>query len=421
MKKIYFLAITLFATYQLSAQCNGRYQTDIFSNVDISTVQYGSNYNLAGTLINLTMDIYTGQGDTGTNRPVVLLAHGGSFSAGTKNDADVVYFATELAKKGYVCASINYRLATNAFQLISEETTVKIVFNAIQDGKAAVRFFKQDAATINAYKVNPEQIFFGGSSAGGILAINLTYVDSASDLTPPNWQTWLSEVGGLEGNSGNPGYCSRTNGTFGFAGGVADTLLIDPDDVPWYGSHALTDQTVQFGYGQPLSGFTPVFLYGSGSMDIRMANINTYHHLDQYAGGDHPPYINSATIMANNKDSLAMFLYNILDCNPSNLQKPTQKNCINSPQPVNVEEFNNLSLDARIYPNPFNDELVIELNDNNLENTTIAIHNSVGQLIFTKQATAYLNKINLAALPQGIYLVRITAAQNSYTKMVVKN
>ena len=69
----------------------------------------------------------------------------------------------------------------------------------------------------------------------------------------------------------------------------------------------------------------------------------------------------------------------------------------------------------------FNDELMIELNDNSLENTTIAIHNSVGQLLFTKNATAYLNKLNLAALPNGIYLVKITAAQNSYTKMVVKN
>jgi hypothetical protein len=274
------------------------------------------------------MDIYEAQGDTGSLKPLVILAHGGSFIGGTKNDFDVVYMANELAKKGYVCASIDYRLATSAFQLIAEQTTVKVVFNAIQDGKAAVRYFKQDAATTNTYKINPDQIFFGGSSAGGILAFNLTYVDDITDLPESGqslWQTWLTQLGGLEGNSGNPGYCSRTNCTFGFAGGIADTSYIDSDDVPLYASHALTDQTVLFNCGFPLSGTTPVNLCGSGVIKTRMNNLNIYNHLDQYTGGNHPPYSGNNTILQNNKDSLAAFLYNILDCNPNNLQKPTQK------------------------------------------------------------------------------------------------
>ena len=141
MKKIYILAIAIITSIQLSAQCNGRYQADIYPTINVTTVQYGSSVDLNNNTINLMMDIYQPQGDTSTNRPVILLAHGGSFSAGTKNDPDQVYFATELAKKGYVCASINYRLAPSALSLIAEETTVKVVFMAIQDGKAAVRFF----------------------------------------------------------------------------------------------------------------------------------------------------------------------------------------------------------------------------------------------------------------------------------------
>jgi hypothetical protein len=420
MKKIYIFVIALLATLNISAQCNGRYQTDMFSTVDVTTVQYGSSVDLNSNTINLMMDIYTPQGDTATNRPVILLAHGGSFSAGTKNDADQVYFATELAKKGYVCASINYRLAPSAFSLIAEETTVKVVFMAIQDGKAAVRYFKKDAATTDTYKINPEQIFFGGTSAGAILAINLTYVDSASDISMfPNWETWLSEVGGLEGNSGNPGYCSRTNGTFGFAGGVADTNLIDADDVPWYGSHALTDQTVQYGYGQPLSGFTPVFLYGSGNMETRLNNLNTYNHLDTYSGGDHPPFASSSAIMQDNKDSVAAFLYNILDCNPNNLQKPTQKNCTNSPQPVSVNEVSKNNINASIYPNPFNNDLNIELTDN-IENTTIKIINAVGKVVVEQKAQSYINKLSLAHLPTGMYLVIISSKENTYVQKVIR-
>jgi para-nitrobenzyl esterase len=259
MKKIYVLCLSLITSYQLSAQCGGRYQADIFPAFDKTTVQYGSNLNLNNATINLMMDIYQPQGDTSTSRPLIILAHGGSFSAGSKDNADIVYMATELTKKGYVCAAINYRLAPSAFSLIAEETTVKVVLMSMQDGKAAVRYFRQDAATTNLYKIDTDQIFIGGTSAGGILGINMAYLDS-TDVMSPSWQTWSTQVGGLEGTSGNPGYCSTVAGTFGFAGGIADPLWIDANDVPWYGSHAEGDNTVKIGYGQPLNGFTPVFL-----------------------------------------------------------------------------------------------------------------------------------------------------------------
>ncbi|PCJ00147.1 MAG: hypothetical protein COB15_03165 [Flavobacteriales bacterium] len=420
MKKIYILTITILATINISAQCNGRYQTDIYPNVSVTTVQYGSNTDLVPQTVNLMMDIYQPTGDTSTSRPLVILAHAGSFSGGDKGDPDMAYFASELAKKGYVCASINYRLAPSSFSLIVEQTTVKVVFMAVQDGKAAVRFFRQDAATTDTYKINPDQIFFGGTSAGAILGINLSYLDDLSDLlTLPNganWQTWLNQVGGIEGVSGNPGYCSRTNGAFGFAGGIADTAWIDPDDVPWYGSHALTDATVQYGYGQPLNGFTPVYLYGSGSMNDRTNTTGTYHHLDQYAGGDHPPFINSASIMQNNKDSLATFLYNILDCNPNNLQKPTQKTCSNT---VSITDVQHKNLDASIYPNPFNDELTIELT-NKAKNTTISIINTLGKVVSKQNATSYINKLSLAKLPAGIYFVEVSTNESSITQKVIK-
>jgi len=417
MKKIYILVFIVFSAVNNFAQCNGRYQTDIYPTINVSTVQYGTNTDLVPQTVNLMMDIYQPQGDTATSRPLIILAHSGSFSGGDKGDADQVYFATELAKKGYVCASINYRLAPSAFSLIVAETTVKVVFMAIQDGKAAVRFFKNDAATSDVYKINPDQIFFGGTSAGGILGINLAYVDSVSDLTP-QWQTWLNEVGGLEGNSGNPGYCSRVNGTFGFAGGIADTSFIDSNDVPWYGSHALTDVTVKYNYGQPLNGFTPVYLYGSGLINTSLNNVGTYNHLDTYAGGNHPPFNSSSSILQDNKDSLTIFLYNILDCNPGNLQKPNQKNCSNSPQPLSFDEFVNNEIDVKIYPNPFNADLNITLNEFN--NTTISIINIVGKEVVRKKVTSYISKIDLAHLPIGFYLIRISSNENTFTQKVIK-
>lgn len=419
MKKLYILAATflgLASVNQTNAQCNGRYQTDIYANVDVtSNIQYGSNLDLDNNNVNLMMDIYQPQGDTATNRPVIIFAHGGSFYGGTKTDADIVFFCTEMAKKGYVCASISYRLTGSIFDLISEETTVKVVFNAIQDGKAAIRFFRQDAATINTYKIDPDQIFIGGTSAGGILGINLTYADDINKLSTP-WQTWANEIGGLEGNSGNPGYCSRSNGTFGFAGAIADTSYIESNDVPWYGSHSEDDATVQYGYGQPLNGFNPVNLSGSELLNIRLTNLGIYNHFDSYTGSDHPPFANSASIMADNKDSLAMFLYNILDCNPNNLKKATQKTCASNP--TNIDLVSNTSIIEGIYPNPFEGVVNISLKD--ISNTNIFIYNTMGQLVINEKANQYIQKIDLSNFPNGAYFIKVTAGNDVYTKTIIK-
>lgn len=417
MKKLSIFCLALISAYQISAQCDGRYQADIYPNVDVNTVTYGSNQDLNSNTVNLTMDIYQPQGDTASIRPLIIFAHGGSFSAGTKNDADIVYFCTQMAKKGYVCASINYRLAPSAFSLIAEETTVKVVLMAIQDGKAAVRYFRQDAATTNTYKINPDQIFMGGTSAGGILGINLAYLDS-TDVMSANWQNWSTQIGGLEGNSGNPGYCSYVNGTFGFAGGVADLNWINNNDVPWYGCHAETDNTVKIGYGQPLNGFTPVYLYGSDSINGRLNSLGIHASYDRYTGGNHPPFNGNSTIMANNKDSLAAFLYRILDCNPNNLQLPTQKTCNTS---VGLAEVTNKTIEAKIYPNPFNNLITVELNNNYaLNNTRISIINSIGEVLTDQAATSYINTISLNNLAQGVYFVKISSPEGTSTQLIVK-
>ena len=153
-------------------------------------------------------------------------------------------------------------------------------------------------------------------------------------------------------------------------------------------------------------------------MNTRLNNIGTYKLLDTYSGGNHPPFNSSSSIMQDNKDSLTVFLYNILDCNPGNLQKPNQKNCSNSPQPLSFDEFAYNEIDATIYPNPFNTDLNITLNE--INNTTISIINIVGKEVVRQKVTSYINKINLAHLPIGIYLVRISSNENIFTQKVIK-
>jgi acetyl esterase/lipase len=86
--------------------------------------------------------------------PAVLCIHGGGFRAGTRDGYDGL--CMQLAKRGYVAATITYRLSP------------KYKFPAaVHDTKAAVRWLRANAAT---YKINPDKIGVTGGSAGGHLA-----------------------------------------------------------------------------------------------------------------------------------------------------------------------------------------------------------------------------------------------------------
>jgi acetyl esterase/lipase len=94
-----------------------------------------------------------------------------------------------LARRGYVAATVSYRLVSTAR------------FPAqIEDCKAAVRWLRANAAK---YNINPDRIGAIGPSAGGHLACLLGVTDRKD---------------GLEGNGGNPDHSSRIQAVVSFFG-----------------------------------------------------------------------------------------------------------------------------------------------------------------------------------------------------------
>lgn len=411
MKQLYTLFFLIVSLAVHAQTCSGRYQNEIYNQVDVSTVQYGSAVNRLGDTVILNMDLYQAVGDTAIDRPVVIFCFGGSFTGGSRTSPELVYFATELAKRGYVCASIDYRLAGSPLELALEENLVKIVFSAIQDGKAAIRYFRKNFDEGNSLGINPDNIFIGGSSAGGILAANLAYAEDINKL-PTDWQEWAIENGGLEGNSGNPGYCSYPNGVFGFAGAIADTSFIEANDPPFYASHSTGDQTVRYDFGAPLNGFAPVELYGSGDMATRFNNLGIYNTLDTYDDSAHPPFSvqNSqlqAQRQADTRDKLAEFLYNILDCNPNNLKKLNQQDCSTFNISTGIAQLNAVK-DWTLYPNP-SDNFI------NLESSkpiqAVAVLDALGrELISLNDLNTETLVVDIQDLVDGVYFVYVQSA-----------
>ena len=129
------------------AQCDGnRYRYRVFSEVEVTYgVIYGANVGSSGANEELDMDVYLPAGDDVSDRPVVILAHGGFFLAGSNDGVDVVPLCEDLARMGYVAASISYRLGIdNVFDL--ETSLQESVLRGVHDAKAAVRYFRKTHA-----------------------------------------------------------------------------------------------------------------------------------------------------------------------------------------------------------------------------------------------------------------------------------
>ena len=152
-----------------------RYRDQLFSAVTVTpNITYGSAINLEDQTVTLQMDMYQPTGDSVGNRPAIVWVHGGSFCCGDKTEADIVDEATTFAEKGFVDVSINYRLESPGCSGTGSNCGAAVA-EAFADAQTAVLFLRAHAA---AYGIDPNRIAIGGTSAGGITALNVGYSSS---------------------------------------------------------------------------------------------------------------------------------------------------------------------------------------------------------------------------------------------------
>ena len=313
MKKLYFLATALLATAFVMAQCNGRYQTEIFSNTNVATVDYSDVY----TGLEHRMDIYTATGDTVSDRPVIFYLHGGSFYSGDKSMTDCVDFCNAFAKRGYVAVSLNYRLANIIPFLSSNTEQYKAVLRSVADLKAGVRFLRKDFTIGDTYGIDPNTIFIGGYSAGAVAAIHTAFIDSISDLSA-TIQALMPTIGGtLEGDAGNDGYSSEVTAIFSFAGGINDLNWIDANDEPMVSCQGTADQTVNYNCGPGLNNPNVLTLCGSGEMHPQADAVGLINDVLVYPGEGHTWFVagNASSKFTQALEFTKDFLYPLLPCN----------------------------------------------------------------------------------------------------------
>jgi para-nitrobenzyl esterase len=396
--KFYFLLFCAIVTLNQNANaqaCGARYKDQIFSAV---TKTANVTFSTANSTT-LKLDVYEPTGDTAAMRPLIVLAHGGSFYGGDKNtDGSVVALCNNFAKRGYVTASINYRLGDAISMYLDSAYAVETVLKALSDGKSAIRFFRKDAATTNTYRINPDIIFVGGNSAGAVLYMHSIYVDSLGELTP-FLQTIINNNGGFEGNSGNDGYSSEALALINLAGGINVPEFVGPGNKPSVNFQGTVDNTVPYSCDYPINGAVKVRLCGLGALEPLYTQYNIPHVSVLFPGDGHCPWDGSAPKFAHVDTTTRDFLYNLL-CGQST-------------------SVSNITADASVslYPNPASSEINITAA---ARISTVTIFNNVGQLVARKNVETTTGNINTDDFAKGIYYVKVEFADKNITSVTRK-
>ncbi|MEL7496381.1 MAG: alpha/beta hydrolase fold domain-containing protein [Planctomycetota bacterium] len=105
------------------------------------------------------IDLYMPAADAESARPVILVVHGGGWQNGDKRQKGFVDTALGFAKQGYVCASVNYRLAP--------KVSIKEI---VGDVKCSVRYLR---AHSDQYNIDVNCFGAYGNSAGAHLVCML--------------------------------------------------------------------------------------------------------------------------------------------------------------------------------------------------------------------------------------------------------
>ena len=203
-----------------------------------------------GSFVDLLLDLYVPQGTGQTELPLVVVVHGGGFRGGSKTQGNVVDWAQGFASKGYLVASIDYRLSgenpvpssrmqpmVDVFLTLGGTAQEMAAIAAIDDTLTALDFLIARPDTADAMTT------LVGGSAGAVTVDYVAYALDDFGIERPPVAALVSNWGGLP------------------VGGTAATFVDNPapsaDDPhtepPVYLAHATGDPTVPYSLSTDLA------------------------------------------------------------------------------------------------------------------------------------------------------------------------
>ena len=247
-----------------SITVSGAFLDSEFAVVVESDIVYATGAVRSPTVgeIDLHLDVYRpADANLPALRPGFILIHGGGFTGGSKTNATMVALGNAYAARGYVAASISYRLVGDdppTEALAHDPSSAQSVAAAAArvDAARAVEWMRDNAAS---YGIDPDRIAMGGYSAGAITSMGTAYRDAGVDGA--DVQAVLSLSGGLYGLES----------------------MIEADEAPLIMIHGTADPTVSFSLAEAIEAqalsvgliheFYPLEGVGHGTPSVLVSKV----------------------------------------------------------------------------------------------------------------------------------------------------
>jgi alpha/beta superfamily hydrolase len=242
-----------------------------------------------GKLLDLKLDVYYPKTDLFKNRPCVMLIHGGAFYIGSKESACERTLATTLAKRGYLVASIDYRLG---FKPTPGEIEMS-AYRAIQDANAALRFLAHNAKGLG---IDPNQIYIGGTSAGGVASLNTAFMTNDERPQRILEASRKGLIGKIEESGNKYTETFKIKAVINMWGAVSDLSIIGKDEqIPVLSIHGTADDIVPYENDYPFKNALMINrlvmdkMYGSKLIHDRLQSFGIRNKLVSLPGLGHEP------------------------------------------------------------------------------------------------------------------------------------
>ena len=222
-------------------------------------------------------------------KPLIILLHQGAFVTGSKDEALMTSMGNSFARCGIAVASIDYRLISpNSLERIGgmigdvfegENSIRKELYNAIRDARTAVRYFKTNATSLS---IDSDQIYLMGYSAGGIVALQVAFMDEQEAKDFYFKEVIVNNQGCLDCRGDNSNISTSVKGVIAINGALLDANFIsDNDTTPVFLAFGENDDLIPPLSGRPFQKFIqdseidlPSFKFEIGIADFDIEEEN---------------------------------------------------------------------------------------------------------------------------------------------------
>ena len=338
-------------------------ELDTFAvNISIEPMLFG----LSPDLLPIECDIYIPAGnldssfnfipDTVDNKPVIIVAHTGSFlppvangqATGSVKDSSIIEQCTRWAKKGYVAVAMGNRKGwnpTSTDQNVRTSTLIQAAYRGVQDAKAMVRFLRMTTVELgNPFGIDADKIVLGGQGTGGYISLAYATLDDENELYLPKFMDLTDPsnpipyvvpqfFGNIDGSNltflplydstgaiigldslsptnypNYPQYSNDISMAFNMGGALADISWMDSTGIPIVSFHCENDPYAPIDTGDvivPTTGDFVVEVMGSRTVQ-HYANL--YGHNDVFINaGFNDLYTNAANSNNSGYEGLYVF------------------------------------------------------------------------------------------------------------------